>query len=58
MLTLGMLAATQMACAEDVMRAETAYFSALESVASWSGTGDELCSRTARTVRCSAMKPR
>jgi putative lipoprotein len=42
MLTLGMLAATRMACAEDVMRAETAYFSALESVASWSGTGDEL----------------
>jgi heat shock protein HslJ len=37
-----MLASTRMACAEDVMRAETAYLSALESVSSWSGNRGEL----------------
>jgi putative lipoprotein len=41
-LSLGMLASTRMACAEDVMRAETAYLSALESVSSWSGNRGEL----------------
>ena len=41
-LSLGMLATTRMACAEDVMSAEAAYLSALESVSSWSAAGGEL----------------
>jgi putative lipoprotein len=36
------LASTRMACAEEVMSAEQAYHSALESVTSWSATGGVL----------------
>jgi heat shock protein HslJ len=41
-ISLGTLASTRMACAEEIMRAESAYFSALESASSWSATSDEL----------------
>jgi heat shock protein HslJ len=41
-ISLGMLASTRMACAEEVMSAEQAYHSALESVTSWSATGGVL----------------
>lgn len=41
-ISLGRLASTRMACAEEVMSAERAYLSALESVTSWSATGGVL----------------
>jgi heat shock protein HslJ len=41
-ISLGRLASTRMACAEEIMSAERAYFSALESVSSWSATGGVL----------------
>jgi putative lipoprotein len=41
-ISLGRLASTRMACAEEVMSAEQAYHSALESVTSWSATGGVL----------------
>lgn len=41
-ISLGKLASTRMACAEEVMSAERAYHSALESVTSWSATGGVL----------------
>jgi heat shock protein HslJ len=41
-LTFGPLATTQMACADDVMKQETAILQALGSVASWSIEGDHL----------------
>jgi heat shock protein HslJ len=41
-ISLGGLASTRMACAEEVMSAERAYHSALESVTSWSATGGVL----------------
>jgi heat shock protein HslJ len=41
-ISLGRLEPTRMACAEEVMRAEQAYHSALESVTSWSATGGVL----------------
>jgi heat shock protein HslJ len=41
-LSLGRVASTRMACPEEVMGAETAYFSVLESVSSWSTARDEL----------------
>ncbi len=41
-ISLGRLASTRMACAEEVMTAERAYHSALEAVTSWSATGGVL----------------
>jgi heat shock protein HslJ len=41
-ISLGRLASTRMACAEEVMSAEQAYHSVLESVTSWSATGGVL----------------
>jgi len=41
-ISLGRLASTRMACEEEVMSAEQAYHSALESVSSWSATGGVL----------------
>ena len=41
-ISLGRLGSTRMACAEEVMSAEQAYHSALESVTSWSATGGVL----------------
>jgi heat shock protein HslJ len=41
-ISLGRLAATRMACPDEVMSAESAYFSALETVSSWSTTGGVL----------------
>lgn len=41
-ISLGRLASTRMACADEVMSAERAYHSALESVTSWSATGGVL----------------
>jgi heat shock protein HslJ len=41
-ISLGTLASTRRACAEEIMRTESAYFSALESASSWSATSDEL----------------
>jgi heat shock protein HslJ len=41
-ISLGKLALTRMACAEEVMSAERAYHSVLESVTSWSATGGVL----------------
>ncbi len=40
--SFGQLASTRMACLDEVMSAETAYFAALESVSSWSATEGEL----------------
>ena len=59
-LSLGMLVSTRMACAEDVMSAEAAYLSALESVSSWSATGGELVlsdSSGRRLLRYEAASP-
>lgn len=41
-ISFGRLASTRMACLEEVMSAEQAYHSALESVTSWSATGGVL----------------
>ena len=41
-ISLSRLASARMACAEEVMSAEQAYHSALESVTSWSATGGVL----------------
>lgn len=41
-ISLGRVASTRMACDEEVMSAERAYLSALESVSSWSATGGVL----------------
>jgi heat shock protein HslJ len=56
-LSLGMLASTRMACAEDVMRAETAYLPLSSRCRHGRGTGASWCSRTARAGRCSATRP-
>jgi heat shock protein HslJ len=41
-LSIGPLAGTRMACADEVMEAESAYLAALESARAWSGTVAEL----------------
>lgn len=41
-LSLGRVASTRMACPEEIMDAENAYLSVLESVSSWSATDSEL----------------
>jgi len=41
-ISFGPLAATRMACVDEAMTAERAYFAALETVSSWSATDAEL----------------